>query len=86
MTQLENDLCGESSTHYTKLPDYPETVSRMKALLPSVKLIYVMRHPIERLISHYVHQLDGEHYSLRHQRRHRSLIPSSFTTAATRIS
>lgn len=52
----QNDLCGESSTHYTKLPDYPETVPRMKALLPTVKLIYVMRHPVDRLVSHYVHQ------------------------------
>jgi hypothetical protein len=52
----ERDLCGESSTHYTKLPDYPQTVSRMKALLPKVKLIYVMRHPIHRLVSHYTHQ------------------------------
>jgi hypothetical protein len=53
---LEGDLTGESSTHYTKLPDYPETVSRMKKLLPELKLVYVMRHPIDRLISHYVHQ------------------------------
>jgi hypothetical protein len=52
----EEDLCGESSTHYTKRPDYPETIPRMKALLPDVRLIYVMRHPIERLVSHYVHQ------------------------------
>ena len=50
------DLCGESSTHYTKLPDYPETIPRMKALLPDVRLIYVMRHPIDRLVSHYIHQ------------------------------
>ena len=52
----EGDLCGESSTHYTKLPDYPDTIARMKALVPSVKLIYVMRHPIDRLVSHYIHQ------------------------------
>lgn len=50
------DLCGESSTHYTKLPDYPQTIPRMKALLPNVRLIYVMRHPIDRLVSHYIHQ------------------------------
>ena len=53
----EADLCGESSTHYTKLPDYPHTVARMVRDLPRVKLIYVMRHPIERLMSHYVHEL-----------------------------
>ena len=50
------DLCGESSTHYTKLPAYPGTVERMRRVLPEVKLIYVMRHPIDRLISHYIHE------------------------------
>ena len=52
----EGNLCGESSTHYTKLPDYPNTVARMKAFVPDVRLIYVMRHPIDRLVSHYIHQ------------------------------
>ena len=51
-----NDLCGESSTHYTKLPDYPLTIERMAKHLKSPKLIYIMRHPIDRLISHYIHQ------------------------------
>jgi hypothetical protein len=51
-----NQLCGESSTHYTKLPDYPDTIKRMKSELPKLKLIYVLRHPVERLISHYIHQ------------------------------
>ncbi|MBK8815987.1 MAG: sulfotransferase domain-containing protein [Methylococcaceae bacterium] len=50
------DLCGESSTHYTKLPDYPGCIARMKAYLPELKLVYVMRHPIDRLVSHYIHQ------------------------------
>jgi len=49
-------VCGESSTHYTKLPDYPETIQRLKAAIPQPKLIYVMRHPIDRLVSHYMHQ------------------------------
>src|SRR6516165_1122868 len=44
-------LRGESSTHYTKLPTFPRTVERMTHFLPRVKLIYVMRHPIDRLIS-----------------------------------
>lgn len=50
------DLCGESSTHYTKLPDYPNTISRMREKLDSPRLIYIMRHPVERLVSHYIHQ------------------------------
>ncbi len=52
----KGDLCGESSTHYTKLPDYPHTVERMAAYLEQPKLIYVMRHPVDRLVSHYIHQ------------------------------
>jgi len=49
------DLRGESSTHYTKLPDYPETLARMREHVPDAKLIYVMRHPIDRLVSHFMH-------------------------------
>ncbi len=51
------DLRGESSTHYTKLPTYPRTVERMVRDLPRLKLIYVMRHPIDRLVSQYVHEV-----------------------------
>ncbi|MCO8120675.1 sulfotransferase domain-containing protein [Stieleria sp. TO1_6] len=50
------DLCGESSTHYSKLPTYPDTVQRMVDAVADVKLIYVMRHPIDRLVSQYVHE------------------------------
>lgn len=50
-------LCGESSTHYTKLPTYPDTIHRMQETFPRpVKLIYIMRDPIERLISQYIHE------------------------------
>ncbi|MGB7271682.1 MAG: sulfotransferase [Geitlerinemataceae cyanobacterium] len=52
----EHSLCGESSTHYTKLPTYPNTIDRIGKHLPQVKLIYVMRHPIDRLVSQYVHE------------------------------
>ena len=58
------DLCGESSTHYTKLPTFPRTVERMKKHLGDVRLIYVLRHPVDRLLSQFVHewterQVDG---------------------------
>lgn len=46
---------GEASTHYTKLPDLPLAVSRARQTLVEPRLIYLMRHPIERLISHYSH-------------------------------
>ena len=49
-------LLGESSTHYTKLPTHPHTVQRLRQVLTSPRLIYVMRHPVDRLVSHYVHE------------------------------
>lgn len=52
----EGWLCGESSTHYTKLPTYPQTIARLQKHLPAIKCVYVMRHPIERLVSQYIHE------------------------------
>jgi hypothetical protein len=49
------DLKGEASTHYTKRPELPETVTRMKAALPQVRLVYMIRNPMARLVSHYIH-------------------------------
>ncbi len=50
-----DDLRGESSTHYTKLPEHPSTVGRIVEHVSDVKTVYVMRHPVDRLISHHVH-------------------------------
>jgi hypothetical protein len=50
------DLCGESSTHYTKQPTHPRTVQRVRKALPGARLVYVMRHPVQRLVSQYVHE------------------------------
>ncbi|MEM1213556.1 MAG: sulfotransferase [Planctomycetota bacterium] len=53
------DLRGESSTHYTKLPTYPHTLDRLAdhaAQHPGLKLIVLLRHPIDRLVSQYIHE------------------------------
>ena len=50
------DLLGESSTHYAKLPTYPHAVSRIASAVRSPKIIYVMRHPLDRLVSQYIHE------------------------------
>lgn len=50
------DLKGEASTHYTKLPTYPQTVARMQAALPALRLVYMIRNPMERAVSHYIHE------------------------------
>ena len=48
---------GEASTSYTKHPMYPGVAERVAALLPDVKLVYVVREPIARMKSHYLHEL-----------------------------
>lgn len=48
---------GESSTHYSKFPTYEGVPERIYEYNPSARIIYIMRHPIRRLISHYYHAL-----------------------------
>jgi hypothetical protein len=48
---------GEASPNYTRYPFYPHVPSRIACILPDVKLIYVLRHPIARIRSHYLHDL-----------------------------
>ncbi len=48
---------GESSTHYTKSPHFSGVPERIKLFAPEAKLIYVMRDPLYRAVSHYYHNL-----------------------------
>lgn len=54
---VAGQICGEASTMYTFLPQWPDTCSRLYAYNPNLKLIYIMRDPVERIISHYTHNL-----------------------------
>jgi hypothetical protein len=51
-----SNILGEVSTHYTKLPTYPQTVTRMRKWLDRPQLVYIMRNPVDRLVSQYIHQ------------------------------
>jgi len=48
---------GEASTSYTKYPRFTGVPERVANTLPGVRLIYVVRHPIERMYSHYRHNV-----------------------------
>ena len=52
----EGAIRGEASTHYTKLPRYPRTVERMAEALDEVRLVYMIRDPRVRAVSHFVHE------------------------------
>ncbi len=51
---------GEASTSYTDHPRRAGVPERIKQLLPDVKLLYLVRDPIERTMSHYRHLVAGE--------------------------
>ena len=45
---------GESSPNYTKYPAFEGVPERLHGTLPDAKLVYLLRDPIERIVSHYV--------------------------------
>jgi hypothetical protein len=51
-----DQLCGEGSTSYAKLPAYCGVAERARDVLgDQLRIIYSVRNPVERLISHYLH-------------------------------
>ncbi len=44
---------GESSTHYAKLPRITGVPERMASMSPDARIIYIVRNPVERTLSHY---------------------------------
>lgn len=46
---------GESSPFYTDHPFEPGVPARMHSVVPEARLIFLVRDPLERLMSHYIH-------------------------------
>lgn len=51
---------GEATVWYMRWPSVPERIHRT---LPDVKLIFILRNPIERAFSNYMMDLNGGHYT-----------------------
>ncbi len=51
------NVVGESSPNYTKRALFPGVPERMHAAVPEAKLIYILRDPADRALSHYRHNL-----------------------------
>lgn len=57
-------LRGEASTDYTKLPDITGVPARARQVLgDDVRLVYIVRDPVRRAVSHYGHELAREQVS-----------------------
>ena len=49
--------CGEVAPNYTKRDVFPDAAQRLHAANPAARLIYLVRDPVERAISHYQHSI-----------------------------
>jgi hypothetical protein len=47
---------GEGSTTYALWPTYGGVPERAAAIVPDARLVYVVREPLSRIVSHYAHQ------------------------------
>lgn len=54
---------GETSPHYTGRPRLDGAAARMRELIPDARLVYAVRNPIDRLLSHYLHNVGGGYES-----------------------
>lgn len=75
---------GEASPNYSRYPTYPGVAEKIAAVVPKVKLIYLVRNPIDRVFSHYLHDLaNGREQRPLHiavRRDDRYLAPSRYAT------
>jgi hypothetical protein len=46
---------GEASATYTTYPDAEGAAARIAEVVPDARLVYLVRHPIDRMRSHYLH-------------------------------
>lgn len=65
-------VVGETSPNYTKALIFPGVARRMHAAIPEARLIYILRDPVARAISHY-------HHNCLHGREQRT-IDAAFRT------
>jgi hypothetical protein len=53
---------GETSPHYTNRPRFAGVAARMRETLgPDARIVYMVRHPVDRLLSHYLHNVGGDY-------------------------
>ena len=50
-------IIGEGSTSYTKQLQYPNAAPRLSRQAPDARLIYIVRDPVERIKSHWAHEV-----------------------------
>jgi hypothetical protein len=55
---------GDASPNYSRLHRWPSTVINMRAYAPNAKLIFILRDPIDRIVSHLHHDIHRDRLTL----------------------
>jgi hypothetical protein len=74
------EVRGESSPAYSMDPWFPSVPERIRELIPDVRVVYLVRDPIERLVAQYV-----EFYALRRENRSLDDALRDFASPSNRI-
>ena len=53
----DDQRCGEASTTYSRWPTYEGAIDRIVETTPDIKLLYILRNPVDRLYSFYAHRM-----------------------------
>ncbi|NET04138.1 MAG: sulfotransferase domain-containing protein [Symploca sp. SIO2B6] len=67
----KNVITGEASPNYIFHPHTPQKISK---IIPSVKLIALLRNPIDRAYSHYAHNLRANRINLSKGQKEREIL------------
>lgn len=63
--EMPTPIRGEATPAYSAHPFHPGVAERIHSVIPQVRLLYIVRDPIDRILSHYVQQwVDGDRRSL----------------------
>ena len=54
-----SSLIGEVATTYAMRPHFTGVPERAKSILPNVKVVYIVREPVSRIISHHRHDFSS---------------------------
>lgn len=56
-----SDARGDASTGYTKIPQFSSVPERAhKVLGPDISLLYILREPVSRIVSHHHHEITNK--------------------------
>jgi hypothetical protein len=57
LDKFGDGLAGEASPNYMKAHMWPDTAKRIRDTVPGARLVGVLRNPIDRTLSHYLHNV-----------------------------